>query len=331
MKTRILSLIASSILAIASISCSPDDETTPAVVAPPVNTGDLVLFAIDTAKVNTMAMLGTNETTVLNRKLNDNSYISDFDLSPDGTKFIYVETQLSGVFPNLVRTVKLKIANADGSNDSELFSAQNALQGSEITSIRYCNDGKIFFSYEEVTSSGSASALTNQLINPDGTGGEILTVTFGNLNDVSSSRRYGISNGVYPNVINRTTIYDNTLDNGAGALLSEDFDANDLLAPSSITKDDKYALIPFKNGNDIKVKIIDLATKEVVTKTIVTNLSSGWVSFRLNMASDSVRGVLTITGQDYPKSKSYIFNATTGVVSTPFENNDTNVLDVYAF
>lgn len=327
MKTRIFSLIASTVLIIASISCSPDSATT----TPPVNTADLVLFAIDTAKVNTMSIIGSNETTVLNRKLNQNSYISDFDLSPDGTKFIYVETQLSGVFPDLVRTVKLKIANADGSNDSELFSAQNALQGSEITSIRYCNDGKIFFSYKEVTSSGSASALTNHLTNPNGTGDEILTVTFGNLNDVSSSRRYGISNGVYPNIINRTIIYDNTLDNGFGALLSEDFDANDLLAPSSITKDDKYAVIPFKNGNDIKVKIIDLATKEVVTKTIVSNLSSGWVVFRLNMSSDSVRGVLTITGQDYPKSKSYIFNATTGEVSAPFENNDTNVLDVYAF
>ena len=50
-------------------------------------------------------MTGTNEETVSNRFINDNSYISDFSLSTDGTKFVYVENQYEDIFPNKISTI----------------------------------------------------------------------------------------------------------------------------------------------------------------------------------------------------------------------------------
>ena len=329
-----------SLLSITLVSCTPS-STDPAVTTPPPaqnsingvlgNTGALNLVAIDTAKIVKMTETGTSPVIVLNRKLNQNSYISDFCFKTDGTKFVYVEQQLSGIVPNLIKTVKLKIANLDGSNDTDLFTAQNALQGSSITSIRYCTDGKIFFGYKMYTSSGNASSFSYHTINADGTGDSTTTLAFGELEDVSNSRRFYIQNGVYPNATNRTTIYDTTLDNGAGTLLQENFSTTAQIGPGSFTDDNKYAVIPFKEANEIKLKIIDLATKLVTIKTILSGLTSGYVSFRFNMASDSVRGVLTITGQNYLKSKSYVFNTNTGVTSAPFDNNDENVLNVFPY
>ena len=92
MKTSLLKLSMIAILAITSISCSKnDDAVAPAVTPPPVvgvNNGDLKLFVIDTAKVNTITMTGTNETTILNRKVNLNSYIGSISLNSDATKFV---------------------------------------------------------------------------------------------------------------------------------------------------------------------------------------------------------------------------------------------------
>ena len=326
----ICTIIAATMI-VSCTSSSTDPAIDPIVPPPATNLGALNLMAIDTAKVITMTEAGLSPITVLNRKLNNNSYISDFTIATDGSKFIYVEQQLSGVVPNLVKSVKLKIANSNGTNDTELFSAQNALQGSSISSIRYCSDGKIFFAYKMATATGNAFGWSYHTINADGSGDTTTAIALGEIQDVSNSRRFYIQNGAYPNLTNRTTIIDTSLDNGAGVLLQENFSATAIIGPGSFTNDGKYAVIPFKDANDIQVKIIDLATKAVVTKTIVAGLAAGWVAFRLNMASDSNRGVLTIMGQNYPKSKSYIFNATTGVTSTTFLNNDENVIDVYAF
>lgn len=328
-KSAIILLV---LTAITLISCTTTaTEETPVQTATQINSGPLKLVAIDTAKVITMTETGTTPVVVLNRKLNQNSYISDFSFSPDGTKFIYVEQQLSGTVPNLVKTVKLKIVNSDGSADTDLFSAQNALQGSSISSIRYCSDGKIFFVYKMLTPSGNASALSYNTINSDGGGLVAAAYAAGEIQDVSNSRRFYIQNGVYPNLTNRTTIYDNTLDNSYGVYLQENFSTAAQIGNGSFTNDGKYAVIPFKEGSDFKVKIIDMATKAVVTKTIVSGSTATYPAFTLNMASDGIRAVLTIQASNFPKSKTYVFNAISGVVNTPFENNDENVFDVFAY
>jgi hypothetical protein len=242
-----------------------------------------------------------------------------------------VDQQLSGTFPNLIKTVKLKIANSNGSSDTELFSAQNALQGSSISSIRYCSDGKIFFAYKMFTSTGNASSLIYNTMNADGTGISSTAVVAGDIQDVSNSRRFYIQNGVFPNLTNRTSIYDTTLDGGLGTYLQENFSTIAQIGNGSFTNDGKYAVIPFKEANDIKVKIIDMTTKAVVTKTIVSSSTASYPAFSLHMASDGIRGILTIQALNFSKSKSYVFNASTGVVNVPFDNNDENVFDVYAY
>lgn len=311
-------------------SCSTSDpEST--VNPNPSNPGLLNLIAIDTAKVVKMTETGTNPIVVLNRKINLNSYISDFCFSPDGTKFIYVDQQQSGTVPNIVRTVKLKIANADGSGDTDLYSAQNTNFGSYIFSIKYCSDGKIFFATKEYSASGNASSVSFHTINSNGSNDVVSTMPSFEIDNISNNRRFYIQNGVYPNLTNTTTITDNTLDGGSGTFLQVTFATNALLSRGCFTNDEKYALIPFQDSNDIKVKIIDMATKTISEKTIISGVNSGYISFRLNMASDSNRGVLTITGENYPKSKSYVFNLNTAVVNTAFENNDENIIDVYAY
>ena len=328
-----LSLITA--ITISSCSSSSDEAKSPAPQpSGPVNSGSLNLIAIDTAKVVKMTENGSSPLVVLNRKLNQNSYMSDFCFSPDGTKFIYVDQQASGVVPNFVKSIKLKIANIDGTGDTDLFTAQNALQGSSISSIRYCSDGKIFFAYKMATSNGSATALNYNIINPDGTGlTSANAASYGEYFNVSNDRRF------YSNIASSTGnngfrwyIYDKTLDGGAGGVHSQvDFAQTIELAYSSISNDGKIAVLPYKDGNTIKLKIVDMTTKVASDKTILSGLAAGYTSFRFHLASDSVRGVLTMTGQNYPKSKSYVFNTSTGVASAPFENNDENIIDVFAF
>ena len=329
-----LSLITA--ITISSCSSSSDDAKSPPAPQPsgPVNSGSLNLIAIDTAKVIKMNENGSSPVVVLNRNLNQNSYMSDFCFSPDGTKFIYVDVQASGVVPNFVRSVKLKIANINGTSDTDLFTAQNALQGSEISSIKYCSDGKIFFAYKMATASGNAFASTYNTINPDGTGLTNSNPVSGQYFSVSNDRRFYITNATaVGTTTTNTIIYDKTLDGGAGGVyhIENSLAGSDLGNPS-ITNDGKYVVIPFKIGNEIKLRIVDMATKTGVTKSIVTGLASnGYDYFRFHMASDNIRGVLTVGGQNSQKSKSYVFNTSTGVASTPFENNDENVVDVFAY
>ncbi len=336
--SNIISKIAIAVTVITAFtisSCTNTDDVTTPNTSVSGNTGPLNLMALDTAKVIRMSENGTSPTVVLNRKFNLSSYFNDFCISTDGTKFIYVDTQSTGMYPNTVRTVKLRIANFDGTNDTDLFSAQSANQGSSISSIRYCSDGKIFFAYRIGSGAGSLSTLTYNTINADGTGLVAATsANYGEYFDISNDRKYIVGSDGNPGATNvKAVIYDRTLDNGAGGIYHTENVANGIILKNSIfTNDGKSVIIPFIESNTIKIKIVNMATKTAVIKTLLSNLSSPYISFKVNMASDSTRGVLTVRDNlSTQKSKSYVFNSSTGVVSAPFENNDENVIDVFAY
>ena len=303
------------------VSCSSEDNP----LQNNLNLSDLKLFAIDTAKVNTLSMTGMNETTILNRFINSNSYISDFSISTYGEKFVYVENQYEGTFPNGVQTCKLKISKTDGTADTVLFTSPNA--ETQIQAVRFCDDGKIFFSLN--------TQFPNQmnvlhLINADGTGDTVISGGYDIVN-VSNDRKYYLLSSFNSPTLN-VTVIDKTLDGGAGGQYhNEGFTSDQDFKDGVFTNDGKLLVIPFKEGNDVKIRIVDMITKTATNQTIVSGFVGSWVYFKVSMASDSHRGVLTIDGDGYIKSKSYVFDINAETVNTPFQNNDENVSNVIAY
>lgn len=310
------------VITLSVVSCGSDDSGEPAPPTGPVNTAELKLFAIDTAKVNTISMTGTNEQTVLNKLSNSSSYIADFCLSPDGTKFIYVNHQMEGTSPDLVFVREIRKANIDGSGDVKLYEIPD--QQTHIGKIKYCSDGKILFG----TYANFSGAMSRSLhvMNADGTG--LTELPWGSdFMDVSDDRAYYLIN-----TTSGPQILDADLDNGLPGLHhAEDLSTAETVMDGVFTNDGKYVVIPYKEGNDIKASVIDMASKTSETLTLISGLGDGWIYFHLDMASDGKRGVLTAGGADYPKSKTYVFNIETGIIETPFENNDENIFNVYAF
>ncbi|RZJ63589.1 MAG: hypothetical protein EOO45_20900 [Flavobacterium sp.] len=330
MKT-IKSSVAIGLLLLAAIftSCSSDDTTTTNNNNEP---GELALFVIDTARVNSISITGTNATTIIDRMENLNSYISDLSISPDGTMIAY--TNYQSVFsPDAAYKREVRVANIDGTNDHIVFSS-NASEVS-IGAIRFGSDNKVFY----VTQTYSpTNTRTMNLVNADGTGHEVITGSYNitdisdyNITDISDDREYYlIPTGADNGNPTRMDIIDRDADNGAGGLYhSEPFPTGQIARGGKFTNDGKLVVIPFTESGEMKARIIDVATKTATTKTLVPGLGSGWLSFHLEMAADSNRGVITLTGADYPKSKTYIFNLETGEVSAPFENSDENIFDVY--
>lgn len=318
-KISTLFKICFSVFILSIASCSTDDNSGP---NEPINTEELKLFVIDTAKVNTITMTGTNEQNVLNKSVNSSSYIGDFCISPDGAKFIYVNHQMTGVVPNLVSVREIRKANIDGSNDVLLYAeTQNQ---TEIQKIKYCSDGKIIFS--SLNYQVGTVGLKVQMMNEDGTG--LADVQYGpNFIDVTADRGYYLIN-----TDTGVQILDADADNGApGFYYSENIATAESIEDGVFTSDAKTAVIPYKEGNMIKAKVIDIVAKTSTTIDLISGLGTGWISYHLEMSSDSKRGVITISGSDYIKSKTYVFDVKTGVVNAPFENNDENIFDVYAW
>lgn len=303
---------------LAMTSCSNDDNSG---LTEPINTAEIKLFVIDTARVNTINNMGTNEVTILNKSVNSSSYIGDFSISPDGKHFIYVNHQLSGVVPDLVFIKEIRKANIDGTGDSKIYEVPDAQ--TEIVNIRYCSDDKIVFSTQKYM---EAFVVTqNHLMNADGTGLEDLQ-NIGVYVDISDDRNYFLSN-----TETGFQIFDADLDNGIpGLYYSENVSSADQIGSGVFTNDGKTVVIPYKEGNSIKAKVIDMATKVSNTIELISGINAQWVSFHLEMASDGKRGVVTLAG-DFDHSKTYIFNSVTGVVQPPFENNDDNIFDVYVW
>ncbi|RZK12052.1 MAG: hypothetical protein EOO46_04610 [Flavobacterium sp.] len=309
------------VLFLSIASCSSDDSGEPIEPIGPINTGELKLFAIDTAKVNTISMTGTNEQTVLNKLVNSSSYIGDFCLSPDGTKFIYVNQQMEGEVPNLVFIKEIRKANIDGTGDVKLYETPDA--ETYIGKIKYCSDGKIFFG----TYTNFPNVTRNlHVMNADGTG--LTDLNWGSeIMDVSDDRAYYlVETTAGPQIL------DADADNGMPGLYhAENLNSAESIEDGVFTNDGKYVVLPYKESNTIKARVIDMATKTSETITLITGLGDGWISYHLEMSSDGKRGVVTITGSDYTKSKTYVFNIETQTVETPFENNDENIFDVYAY
>ena len=299
-------------------SCS-DDDSQPNNGGNP-QTGEIALFAIDTAKVNSISVNGTNERTLINKMQNSSSYIGDMSISTDGTKFVYTNYQRT--FNPESFTTELRIANVDGSNDAVVFTTADPY--TSILSLRFCSDNKIFF----ITETNNPTVRKMYTINPDGTGQQQIQGQY-DLADISNDRQYYL---IVPFSSNNVQIIDKSGDNGAGGLYhNETFTSDQTTSAGTFTNNGKKVVIPFKEGNELKARIIDLAAKTSTTKTLVSGLGNNWMSFHLEMGGDSNRGVLTLAGQDYDKSKSYVFNLTTGDVSAPFENNDENIFDVYIY
>lgn len=303
------------------VSCSSDDSGEPTEPIGPINTGELKLFAIDTAKVNTISMTGTNEQTVLNKLVNSSSYIGDFCLSPDGTKFIYVNQQMEGVVPNLVVIKEIRKANIDGTGDVKLYETLDT--DIYIGKIKCCSDGKILF--ETYTNFPNVTRDLH-VMNADGTG--LTDLNWGSeIMDVSDDRAYYlVETTAGPQIL------DADADNGMPGLYhAENLSSAESIEDGVFTNDGKYVVLPYKESSTIKARVINMATKTSETITLITGLGDGWISYHLEMSSDGKRGVVTITGSDYTKSKTYVFNIETQAVETPFENNDENIFDVYAY
>jgi hypothetical protein len=343
MKTKFLFLSMIALFAFTSISCSKSDpDTTPAVVPPPIvgviNTGDLKLFVIDTAKVNTITMTGTNETTILNKKVNSNSYIGGLSLKSDASKFVYVDNQGSMVNGGYVGVASIRTANANGTSDANIYTAP-ANTTTVNTSIGFVKYGasKIYFNKTVQTISGGlVSRITNlNAMNADGTG-LVALPGIGDGNDVTSDGRFLLSVQAVAGTSNKTIfIYDKTGDNGAGTLYNSETvpaTASLNIAAPIFSYDDKYAYYAYAENQSLKVRIFNMTAKTWETKVIATNFTTTSFFISMSIASDNNRGIVVIDAYNNGNlpTKSYVFNLTNGT-STTFNNNDDNINFIKAF
>ena len=322
-------------------SCTPTEEAIPAVIAGNnvlVNTGNLKLFVIDTAKVNTITMTGTNETTILNRKVNSNSYIGGLSLNNDASKFVYVDNQGSMVNGGYVGVSSIRTANANGTSDASIYTAP-ANTTSVNTSIGFVKYGasKIYFTTTTQTVNGPTVNTITKLnaANFDGTNlvqsnysGSPLSVFKG---DITSDGKYLCQFQSAPN-LPKFLIIDRTGDNGAGTVVfQENINSNQEAGSGAVfSYDDKFAYFAFAENQELKVRILDMTTRTATTKTIATNFTPTSSFISISVASDNNRGVVVVDSYNNLPTKSYVFNLATGT-STVFNNNDKTVDYVKAF
>lgn len=305
------------------VSCSSDDSS--GGPTGPVNTGELKLFLIDTAKVNTISATGTNETTILNKKVNTSSYIGYFALSEDGTKFAYTEHQTSGTFPNLVYSKEVRMANSDGTGDMALFSSTDAQL--QIGALKVGGNGKVYF----ITQNFMDNIKKLNSVNFDGTGLESKTMGY-NITDVANDGSL-FTTEVFSSPTQKTMqIIDPAGDNGAGGLYhNETFSLESDKFFPVFTRDGKSVMVAYLENQTIKMRIINIAAKTSTTVNLIPNFTETMFGMSMSMASDSNRGVITIATYDDSPSKTYVFNVATATVTSTFNNNDDNIFDVFAF
>lgn len=302
----LLSLIA---IAVTTFACSEDEG-----VSPNPQTGDTQLFAIDTAKVVRMNLVGGNETVLIDKTVNSSSYISNFSIKPDKSKFVFDENQNSGG----TLQKRIIVANADGTGENVIFNNSDI----SVDFLKYCSDGKIIFVTDH-------SIL--HTVNEDGTGETTENFSY-NFTDISDDREY------MANIIGTSTpdmkvrILDMDGDGGfPGGPNSFSIDVPTAveIGDAKFTSDNKYVIAPFKEGNSLKAVVIEISTKTSETFTLVSDLPSGWMSYALHLSPSSPKAALTITGENYTKSKTYVIDVEAEEISAPFENNDENIFDVY--
>jgi hypothetical protein len=335
MKSKFLSLATIALFAIISTSCSTfDSEPTPPVVTPPPvvsNTGDLKLFVIDTAKVNTITMTGTNETTILNKKINLNSEIVNLSINSDGTKLVYIERQ--GSTPQTIRT-----ANINGTNDALVYTApgNTATVSNQIKYIKF-GANKIYFATDIQTITGPTSSIVTKMntINFDGTGLISENAPFGGSDTTNDSKYIASKASVVGSTNEQILIFDRTGDNGAGSLYhSVNVPTTKTFFESKpvFSYNGKFAYYSYIESQNLKVEIINMTTKTSETKTIATGIAFTFFNLNISVASDNNRGVVTVEnyGVRTAPTKSYVFNLSSST-STSFNNNDGYIYDVHAF
>lgn len=336
---KLTTLLFLGLITIIAFSCSNDDASVtpvPPITNNTLNTGDLKLFVIDTAKVKTITMTGTNEITILNRKVNSNSYIGGFSVNADASKFVYVDNQ--GAFTNgaFVGAKTIRVANANGSGDVNIYTAPSntSTVSNDIGFVKF-GMSKIYFLTTKQTISGGFVNTVSSLNASNFDGSNLVTLSgssFGS--DITSDGRFLIQKGTStpPNSATGITILDRNGDNGAGSLYNlETLPASVINSSQPIfSYDDKFAYYAFVENQMLKVKIFNMTTKIWESKTIATNFTSTTFAMSMSVGSDNNRGVVTVQTSNNMPSKSYIFNLSSGS-STNFNNNDENVFQLNAF
>jgi hypothetical protein len=338
MKSKLHLLALMIVLTFSVLSCSTaDDETTVPNANVNINTGDLKLFVLDTARVKTISMTGANETTILNKYVNTSSYIGRLSLNSNCSIFVYSEIQGTFAGGSFTSTRAIRIANVNGSGDTQLYSVA-AGSGTTSTDIPLLKFGasKVYFITNTQTFVGGAvsNVIKFNSVNTDGSG--LVSENF------SGTELYNgdlTSDGKYYGTVNSTAtvsairILDRYGDNGAGSLyFSENSTVNDNLSNLIFSYDDKFAYYSFLENQTLKVKKINMTTKTSEVKTIATGITMPAFSsnLRISVASDNNRGIIVLDQFNSMPTKSYVFNLTAGT-STTFNNNDNTISNIVSF
>lgn len=328
-------LLIISLFVLTTISCTTSNPETSPIANNNPNSGDLRLFVIDTSKVNTVTMTGTNETTILNRKVNSNSYIGSLSINGDATKFVYVDNQGATTNGNYVGVKTIRIANTNGSGDANIYTAPaNTNQISTDIGFVKFGTSKIYFNTTVQTFSGGIvnSVIKLNSMNFDGTGLVALT-GIGAGNDLTSDGRFLIEKNTATTspYATKILIYDRTGDNGAGSLYNlETIPASATCSSPVFSFDDKFAYYAFSENQSLKVKIFNMTSKTWETKTIASGFTPTSFFISISVGSDNNRGVVVVSTFDNTPSKSYVFNLSNSS-STTFNNNDKNIDYLKAF
>lgn len=347
MKKQIITSVAITLLATGIIfSCKKKDETVPESQAStttgsittgilsgyngPINTSAIQVYVIDTAKINTITQIGTNETTIINKYVNTSSFINNFNTSLDGSKIVYTiyqQAPFSGTVQGVVSR-ELRIANNNGTNDVLLNS--HTSNSTDFGAVRYGLNNKIYFTKDTYGPTVSHQFCS---VNNDGTNFQTAT-TYYTVDDISVDGNYFITHSTNSSTGNYTsfTIIDKNGDNGAG---SQYFSVNvsdlnlNTFKNATFAIDNKRVVIPYHNGTNFNIIVVDLVSKTTTTKTFTSINASQYDNITLNMASDSNRGIVTVSG--VTSSISYIIDINAGTVLNQYTNNDANVYMVYPY
>jgi hypothetical protein len=301
-------------------SCSSEDSSVP---HEDPQTGELRLFLIDTARINTIKPDGSGETTILDKYTDQNSYIGAMSISPNGEKLIYSESQwVSGSSRK-----QLRIAKTDGTGDNLLYQATEAQ--TNIQMMRFIENDKVCF----VTVNYMTNTRIINTVKSDGSGLESTPTNY-DISDISRDRRYLVTNISAGAGASNIRVIDRNGDNGAGGLYHlEAIDSNVISISDAIfTMNDSKLVFAYLQDTTVKVRIINMQTKTSETFDLLSNQSSSTLSLSLSVGADNDRAVLTISDfNTSAPSVSHLFKISDGSVSGTFTNNDDNVFDVYAW
>lgn len=283
---------------------------------PNAPTAELKLYLIDTAKIKSVKPDGTAEKILVNCQLDSSSSIATLCFNNEGSKIVYVDSQAS-IWPaskNSIRSV-----NSDGTADQQIY----LVDGLNIRMVKVTSDNKIF-AVQSDWQYGNVKYLTMNL------DGSALQVATGSnvYSDVTKDKKYGIT---YPGMgldPTKMRIIDLAGDNRGGSLYMQ-FGFPVQPHKGSFSNDGKYAIIPFKDGTDLKLRMVDIAAKTFTDKIIRSNYSSTWAHLFARLSNDSKKLVYTIAG-DAPKSETVIVNLADNS-TTSFFNNDDNIFEVYPY